>query len=385
MRLDRLVRPLADAAAHPRRAGAWGRSPVLIARNPRFFMPFPDGRSLTAWGDPFRGTPSWPSSPGRTPSASRDYDAFVERAASQVMDQFILRNPPSFAEFAAGFGTPRTRTSSRSDPRLGGRDGRVLLRDRADAGRRLRARADRHLPRPARRRHRLRQALPLHGHGDRQARGLGLRTRRDGRGDPGAERVARDRGVDDPHRRRGRPDLRRGRPGHRRGDDRRRGDPRPHRALQRRPEAHLPEAGRPDGELPAEYARGHRGHPDHFAGDEDQSGASTNCREYRALPAGAATARADRRRHHRAEHRLPAARLRGRPPRPAQPTGPSSASTRSRRSTAPVAPEGKHTISIFTQFFPYELAEGTWDERRDEIADHALPASPSSRRTCPTR
>jgi phytoene dehydrogenase-like protein len=37
-----------------------------------------------------------------------------------------------------------------------------------------------------------------------------------------------------------------------------------------------------------------------------------------------------------------------------------------------LAPEGKQTISIFTQYFPYELAEGTWDERRDEIARHAL-------------
>ena len=35
-----------------------------------------------------------------------------------------------------------------------------------------------------------------------------------------------------------------------------------------------------------------------------------------------------------------------------------------------LAPEGKHTISIFSQFFPYELAEGTWDERRDEIGKH---------------
>ncbi|RIK37828.1 MAG: NAD(P)/FAD-dependent oxidoreductase [Chloroflexi bacterium] len=37
-----------------------------------------------------------------------------------------------------------------------------------------------------------------------------------------------------------------------------------------------------------------------------------------------------------------------------------------------VAPEGKHTMSIFTQFFPYTLAEGTWDERRDELAWHTL-------------
>jgi phytoene dehydrogenase-like protein len=37
-----------------------------------------------------------------------------------------------------------------------------------------------------------------------------------------------------------------------------------------------------------------------------------------------------------------------------------------------VAPPGKHTISIFSQYFPYKLAEGTWDERRDEIADHVI-------------
>ena len=37
-----------------------------------------------------------------------------------------------------------------------------------------------------------------------------------------------------------------------------------------------------------------------------------------------------------------------------------------------LAPDGKHTISIFTQYFPYELADSTWDERRDEIAKHAL-------------
>ena len=32
-----------------------------------------------------------------------------------------------------------------------------------------------------------------------------------------------------------------------------------------------------------------------------------------------------------------------------------------------VAPAGKHTMSAFVQYAPYELADGTWDERRDEI------------------
>jgi phytoene dehydrogenase-like protein len=37
-----------------------------------------------------------------------------------------------------------------------------------------------------------------------------------------------------------------------------------------------------------------------------------------------------------------------------------------------LAPEGKHTLSIFAQYVPYELAEGTWDERRDEIGDKVI-------------
>jgi phytoene dehydrogenase-like protein len=39
-----------------------------------------------------------------------------------------------------------------------------------------------------------------------------------------------------------------------------------------------------------------------------------------------------------------------------------------------VAPAGAHTMSVFAQFVPYELAEGTWSERRDEIADATLAA-----------
>jgi phytoene dehydrogenase-like protein len=32
------------------------------------------------------------------------------------------------------------------------------------------------------------------------------------------------------------------------------------------------------------------------------------------------------------------------------------------------APEGKHLLSVFGQYAPYELAEGTWDSRREEVA-----------------
>jgi len=37
-----------------------------------------------------------------------------------------------------------------------------------------------------------------------------------------------------------------------------------------------------------------------------------------------------------------------------------------------LAPEGKHTLSVFAQYAPYKLATGTWDERRDEIADRVI-------------
>jgi phytoene dehydrogenase-like protein len=32
-----------------------------------------------------------------------------------------------------------------------------------------------------------------------------------------------------------------------------------------------------------------------------------------------------------------------------------------------LTPPGKHTMSLFVQYAPYDLAEGTWDQRRDEI------------------
>jgi phytoene dehydrogenase-like protein len=39
-----------------------------------------------------------------------------------------------------------------------------------------------------------------------------------------------------------------------------------------------------------------------------------------------------------------------------------------------LAPDGKHTLSVFAQYAPYDLSEGTWDERRDEIGDLVLGA-----------
>ena len=39
-----------------------------------------------------------------------------------------------------------------------------------------------------------------------------------------------------------------------------------------------------------------------------------------------------------------------------------------------VAPPGRHVMSVFAQYAPYELASGTWDTRREEIADLVLDA-----------
>jgi phytoene dehydrogenase-like protein len=77
----------------------------LVKRNPRFFMPFPDGRSLTAWEEQDRFLAEIAKFSKKDAAAYPHYDDFVERA-SIVMDRFILRNPPSFAEFAAEFGSP---------------------------------------------------------------------------------------------------------------------------------------------------------------------------------------------------------------------------------------------------------------------------------------
>jgi len=84
--------------------GAW-EGIELLERNPRFFAPFPDGSSLTYWLD----DDAWLEQIRRISPKDADnwfhYDDFVERAC-RVMDRFILRRPPSWAEVAAEFRSP---------------------------------------------------------------------------------------------------------------------------------------------------------------------------------------------------------------------------------------------------------------------------------------
>jgi phytoene dehydrogenase-like protein len=37
-----------------------------------------------------------------------------------------------------------------------------------------------------------------------------------------------------------------------------------------------------------------------------------------------------------------------------------------------IAPPGRHAMSVFAQYVPYRLAEGSWDDRRQAIADLAM-------------
>jgi phytoene dehydrogenase-like protein len=37
-----------------------------------------------------------------------------------------------------------------------------------------------------------------------------------------------------------------------------------------------------------------------------------------------------------------------------------------------MAPPGKHVMSCFVQYAPYELSEGTWDARREEFGDRVI-------------
>ena len=78
----------------------------LIHRNPRFFMPFAGGDDgLVFWEDQDELLREIASFSRKDAAAYPRYDALIERACS-IMDQFILRNPPSFAEFAAAFDQP---------------------------------------------------------------------------------------------------------------------------------------------------------------------------------------------------------------------------------------------------------------------------------------
>jgi len=85
--------------------GVWAEGIELLPRNPRFFAPFPDGSSLTMWNDHQLWLDQIRKISPKDAIAYDHYDAFIERA-SQVMDKYILKRPPSWAQIAAEFKSP---------------------------------------------------------------------------------------------------------------------------------------------------------------------------------------------------------------------------------------------------------------------------------------
>ena len=77
----------------------------LLERNPRFFAPFPDGSSLTMWNDHDKWIDNIRQINEHDARAYDVYDAAVETAC-KVMDKYILQRPPSWDEVAANFRTP---------------------------------------------------------------------------------------------------------------------------------------------------------------------------------------------------------------------------------------------------------------------------------------
>jgi phytoene dehydrogenase-like protein len=85
--------------------GLWNEGVEFIERNPRFFAPFPDGSSLTYWNDHGQWLEQIRRISPKDAEAYDHYDAFIERAC-EVMDNYILRRPPSWAQVAAEFASP---------------------------------------------------------------------------------------------------------------------------------------------------------------------------------------------------------------------------------------------------------------------------------------
>ena len=104
----------------------WEHGLELLERNPRFFMPFPDGEYLVYWNDDDQVIDQIRRFSERDARNYHYYEDFVERAC-QVMDQFILRPPPSWSEFAAAF------EGSAADARAGQLDSNERLEFYGDA------------------------------------------------------------------------------------------------------------------------------------------------------------------------------------------------------------------------------------------------------------
>src|SRR5215210_1330705 len=83
----------------------WEHGVELIPRTPKSFSPLPDGESVVYWEDQDEFLKEVARFSKADAAAYPHYDALVERACA-IMDRFILRKPPSYADFAAAFDQP---------------------------------------------------------------------------------------------------------------------------------------------------------------------------------------------------------------------------------------------------------------------------------------
>jgi phytoene dehydrogenase-like protein len=78
---------------------------TLIAKNPTYFIPFPDGEHLFLWAETERSQAEIARFSRSDAEAYPRFNRFWEEAA-WLWDETVLEAPPSLPELAARFGTP---------------------------------------------------------------------------------------------------------------------------------------------------------------------------------------------------------------------------------------------------------------------------------------
>ena len=184
----------------------------VLPKDPAFFSAFPDGRHLFFWQDEKKTLAEIAKFSAARCRGFPKYEAYLERLAV-VVESLLLVTPPElpprkpgdFIEYLKLLGAiPQARAARDHRPgqdlhakrgRFSGRMVRIAG-DQSHARHRWRDRRER---RPAFRRHRLHPDASLHGRRGGQARTLGIRERRHGRGFRGHCRIGAQPGRRDPH------------------------------------------------------------------------------------------------------------------------------------------------------------------------------------------
>ena len=353
----------------------------VLARSPSSFTPYPDGRSLMLGPDSALNEREIGKFSRRDAERYPEYEAMLERVAALVEPTIGMTPPdlqrPGLRGLMTLFGLGRAfrrlgAGASEAVEVLTGAARDILdrwfespeLKSTLATDAIIGAMASPSMPGTA-------YVLFHHvmGETDGQPRRVGLRARRHGRIDAGDRRGGPRGGRGDPLRGRGGADP--GGPGTRgrRRPRRRRGAPGADRGQQRRRAGHVhrpARAGRPARRLP----RRGRAHQLRERLAEDQRGAGRAARLPRGARAGAGP------QHRGTIHICPDLDYIERAYDDAKYGRPSERPVL--ECTIPsvvdptVAPPGRHLMSMFVQYAPYALADGTWDEWREPFADRCF-------------